>query len=371
MLSQHKKYPKNIINIKERYKFKNEFTIFKNKDKLVLELFTQLNLMLNSNITLTQSIELLLKSKQDNEIKSILLKIDEAIKTAIPIDIALVEHKKFLGETAILFLKLGIENGNIKESVDSLVELLNQNNINKNRFKDTLRYPLILIASLFVAIFMIFIYVIPNFKYIFKMLDGQLPLATKVLIQLDYIFQNYTILIFGGLFLVGVIIYKLYLMQKQQFDKLLILKIPIVSKLVKNYLFFKLFLSISIIVKSKFQFQTAIEHSKDIIENSYIKDIIKDILKQIKNGTSVATGFENSKLFDDVTIRLLHIAEQTNNYTEVLNDITNYHKQSFEKSIKNFSSVIEPVIVFIISLIVLWLILAVMMPIWNLSSSLQ
>ena len=327
--------------------------------------------MLNSNITLTQSIELLLKSKQDGEIKIILLNIDEAIKTALPIDIALGKHREFLGDTSILFLKLGIENGNIKESINSLVELLNQNNINKNKFKDTLRYPVILLGSLFVSIWMIFIYVIPNFEYIFKMLNGQLPTPTKVLIYIDYIFKNYAIFIVGTLLACGGVIYKVYKSKRLLFDKLLILNIPIFSKLVKNYLFFKLFLSISIIVKSKFQFQTAIEHSKNIIGNIYIKNIIKDILKQIKNGTSIANAFENSKLFDSLTIKLLHIAEQTNNYADILNDITNYYKKSFDKSVKDFSTIIEPLIVFIISLIVLWLILAVMMPIWNLSSSLQ
>ncbi len=327
--------------------------------------------MLNSNLTLTQSIELLLKAKQDIDIKSILILLNESIKTAKPIDIGLDKYRNFLGNTSILFLKLGIENGNIKESINSFVELLNQDMINKNKFKDTIRYPIILFISLLISIAMIFTYVIPNFEYIFKMLDGQLPTATKILIQIDYVFQNYSVYIFSIIILFSIIIYKLYKSKELLFDKLLITKIPILSNLLKNYLFFKLFLSISIIVKSKYQFQTAIEHSKNIIYNKYIKETIKDILKQIKNGSSIANAFENSKIFDDLTIRLLHVAEQTNNYNEVLNDITTYNKKSFHKSIKNFSSIIEPVMVFGISLIVLWLILAVMLPIWELSSSIN
>ncbi len=324
--------------------------------------------MLNSNLTLTQSIELLLKSKQDSDITLILILINEAIKTAKPIDIALNKYKYFLGSTSILFLKLGIENGNIKESINSLVELLSQDNINKNKFKDTIRYPMILIFSLFISIAMIFSYVIPNFEYIFKMLDGKLPQPTKVLIYIDHIVTNYSFFILLVILSILFILYKVYETKKLFYDRILVSKIPILSKLIKNYLFFRLFLSISIIVKSRYQLQTAIEHSKTIIENSYIKDIINDILKQIKNGNSIAKAFEQSELFDDLTVRLLYVAEQTNNYDEVLKDITSYHKESFLKNIKNFSSIVEPVIIFIISLVVLWLILAVMLPIWELSS---
>jgi len=61
---------------------------------------------------------------------------------------------------------------------------------------------------------------------------------------------------------------------------------------------------------------------------------MKKILYNIKNGLSIAQAFENSKLFDDLTIRLLYIAQETNNYEIVLNDIANYYQKSFENSMK-------------------------------------
>jgi len=98
---------------------------------------------------------------------------------------------------------------------------------------------------------------------------------------------------------------------------------------------------------------------------------MEEIFLNIKKGNSIAASFEKSLLFDDLTIRLLYTAEQTNNYEIILNNITLYYKQKFNESIKNFSSILEPIIIFIISLVVLWLILAVMLPIWNLSSIIQ
>lgn len=366
-------YPKNIIDIKEKHKinFNINIDFFPNNKKVIYELFSSLSIMLNSNLTLSQSINILLKTKQDKKIYDILKIIDDSLKNATDIDIALKKYKNFLGDSSILFLKLGIENGNIKESINSLVELLNQENINKEKFQDITRYPIMLLSSLVISIIMIFIYVIPNFEYIFTMLDGNLPTPTKALIFLNDIFKNYLYIIFIAIISFIFIFYQLYKSNKIYFDKIIIKKIPIISEVVKYYLFFRLFLSITIVVKSKYKFQIAIEHTKKILSNSYLKIKIDEVIKDIKNGLSIALAFEKTKLFDDLTIRLLYVAQESNNYEKVLEDITNYYKTNFNKSIKILSNRVEPIIIFFISLIILWLVLAVMLPIWNLSSVLS
>jgi len=83
---------------------------------------------------------------------------------------------------------------------------------------------------------------------------------------------------------------------------------------------------------------------------------------------SISQAFQKSQLFDSLTMKLLHTADHTNNYESILCDITNLYKKGFQKSLKNVSSVVEPVLILLISLVVLWLILAIMLPIWNLGS---
>ena len=327
--------------------------------------------MLNSNLTLSQSIELMLKTKQDNDIKDILVLLSDAINNGKCVENTLSKYKSFLGNSSILFLKLGIENGNIKEAINSLVELQLEDKISYEKLNDLIRYPMVLLVSLFISIWMIFIFVIPNFEYIFKMTNGDLPLSTEVLLWIKGILENHLLFIVILIISIIFLVYTLYLKYRYSFDKFIIMKIPIVSDLIKSYLFFRLFLSISIIVNSKYQFQTAIYHSKNIIKNLYIQKVMEKILIMIKNGNSIASSFESSLTFDDLTIRLLYIAEQTNNYESILNHISSYYKQKFKNSVKIFSSILEPSIIFLISLIVLWIIFAVMLPIWNLSSIIQ
>jgi len=360
--------PSNILKIKEIRNLNIRFSLFKNHKKEVLDFFTQLDIMLNANLTFSESIELLLESRQEEKIEQILQEIKKAITSSLSIEKALFKYERYLGKTAILFLKLGFENGNLKESIHSLVEILEEDINSTNSLNEVMRYPIILLASLCISIGMIFIYVLPNFEFIFDLLKDDIPLSTYILLMIKEILEKYTVLLM--IILVVFIFGILYLIRryKYTFDKIILLKIPLFSNMLQSYYFYRLFLSLSIIVKSKYQFQTAIVNSKNIVNNLYVQNVMQRITLQIKNGISISEAFKQSELFDSLTMKLLHIADSTNNYEGILTDITIQHKKRFHKSLKNFSSTIEPMLIFLISLIVLWLILAIMLPIWNLGA---
>jgi len=364
------KLPSNIVKITECRTFPS-FRLFNNDKKNILRMFEQLSIMLNANITLKEAIDLSLQNEEDKKIKMILLKIQQAITSAQSIDKALEEFKDILGVVPILFLKLGIENGNIKQSLNSLTQLLKEDMKIKTKFDDTLRYPKLLILSLLISLGMIFTYVIPNFEYIFTINQHNIPLATEILININNIFHNYFDFILLSLLGIILILFSLYRKFSFFFHTIIITKIPIVSEVLKNYYLYRFFLLISIIVNSKYQFQVAIQNSKSVIPNLYAKKMIQIIINDIKNGTSISQAFQKRNFFDSLTIKLLFVAEHTASYETILEDIAHYYKHKFQVSLKLFSSYLEPSIILIIASIVLWLMLAIMTPIWNMSSFLS
>ena len=361
-------FPTNIIKIRELKEFNLNMFSFRNSKKDVYEFFTQLDIMLGANLTFSQSINLLLDSKQEKKIEEIIRVIQQSLSSSISIENALFKYKVYLGETSLLFLKLGFENGNIKEAIHSLVEILEEDMKSSEKLTEVMRYPIILVISLCVSIGMIFLYVLPNFEFIFDLLQDEIPFSTYLLLSIKEIIDNYWLLIFIGVGLITLFISLLIKKYRYLYHKILLLKIPIFSKMIQSYYFYRLFLSMSIIVKSKYQFQVAINNSKNIVNNLYIEKMMDKVVLNIKNGISISDAFERSKLFDNLTMKLLNTADNTNNYEYILLDITVQYKKRFHKSLKNFSSTIEPMLIFIISLVVLWLILAIMLPIWNLGA---
>jgi type II secretory pathway component PulF len=170
--------------------------------------------MLNSNITLNESIELLLQTKQEKIIIQILKTIQNSIKTSQDITVSLQNYKYYLGETAILFLSLGIQNGNINQSINSLVQILQQDIKTSEKLKDTVRYPIILLISLFVAVSMIFFYVIPSFEFVFTLLKDDIPFSTQSLLFVKEFIDSYFYLISLFILFIVLVIYKLYFRYK-------------------------------------------------------------------------------------------------------------------------------------------------------------
>ncbi|MDC0932398.1 type II secretion system F family protein [Arcobacteraceae bacterium] len=201
-----------------------------------------------------------------------------------------------------------------------------------------------------------------------NLLKDDIPFSTYLLITMQEMFEKYWLVLSLSVVFFMVLVSMLIQKYRYMYDKSLLLKIPLFSKMIQSYYFYRLFLSLSIIVKSKYQFQVAISNSKNIVNNLYVQKMMERVLLDIKNGISISESFERSNLFDNLTMKLLNTADNTNNYETILSDITIQYKKQFHKSLKNFSSSIEPMLIFIISLVVLWLILAIMLPIWNLGT---
>jgi len=188
----------NIIKIKKHTK-ENKRSFLRNRKKEMLFFFKQLDLMLQSHMSFNEALELILETNLDSETKNLILALQNAVIQNYPIDTALNNYKKYIGETPLSFLKQGLENGTIKSSVHSIVVLLEKELEVVTSLSEKLRYPLFLILSLFTSVSIIFIYVVPSFEFIFSSLGETLPLSTKVLLSVNQFFTNYCFILYASL----------------------------------------------------------------------------------------------------------------------------------------------------------------------------
>ena len=367
-LKYDKDYPKNIINIKELKKldFKNLF--IKKDEEELLELFYEMSIMLKSKLQIKEIIELLLDIKFKKYTQEILVTINNALKNGHPIYKALTPYENHLGYLCILFFKLGEQNSNFQNSINSLYEILRETNNIKTKIKSTLRYPFILVFGLIIALILIFSIVLPQFEYIFNQFNNNLPYSTYILLKIRDFLSYHYITILVSIVIVYIIFKILQKRFQLLYDKYILLYIPFFSNMYRYLIFYKLFLSLSLIVKSKLQFTYALENTKEIVNNQFLIAKLDNILIDINNGISISKAFQQSNIFDNTTIRLLLTAQQTNTIEDTLDNLTIIHKEKLNKYISKFTSFLEPFLIFIISSIILWIVLAIMTPVWQLSS---
>lgn len=359
--------PLNVISI-ENITDKNYYISFRDTGEDIVLLFYEMSMMLESKLPIKDIIEVLLKSHKNGFKKDILETINTSLSDGQPIYKSLEVHKKTLGYLPILFFKLGEQNGNIRDSLSSLYELLKENQKLKENIKKSLRYPMILIASLIMSMSIIFAFVVPKFEHIFLQFGSNLPLSTTILLSIkDTIGEHYIKLIISILGIVGFFVYLIYRF-RYFFHKILFFHIPYFSKMYQYMTFYKLFLSIFLIMKSKNKFQDALIYTKDMTSNIFIEEQIRLIIQDINDGKSISDAFVNRSLFDEITTRLLIVGEATNRLEHILEDLQNINKKQLEKYTDNFVAFLTPFFVVLIAGVVLWLVLAIMTPIWELGN---
>jgi type IV pilus assembly protein PilC len=363
--------PKNIIKIKP-LKTMNDYlyTPFLYSDEIV-ELFNELNIMLNTHLSFDEAINILLESSSNNKRSEILLTIKLALENAQSFKTTLEKHKNFLGELPIVFLDMGINNANIQQSVNALSIILTNIQKTKKSFLSALWYPTILIITLLIAFISILTFVIPQFDSLFTQYGDNLPLATSSLLFIRYIFVHYyflMILAISSLIVLLIYIYKKY---RLKVDKIFILHIPLFSKVYRYFEVYKFLLSLYTLMKSNYPLQVSIHNAKLIVTNTYLIMKIEQIMQDLKNGISIHCAFKNTNVFDIMTIRLLMISEKSNTLIIILKDIVLVHKKHLDSYIKYFSASIGPSLILLIAGFVLWLVFALMLPMWDLGSVLN
>jgi len=368
--------PNNIIKIKElkKFNYKNIQQLSKANEEQIIELFIQLSIMLESNILLPDAIKILSKSIKNSFLQNILKDMNSALESGRPVYKALEKYEKDLDSIIIAFFKIFEQNGNIKPVISALATLLKIKMKNKRDLKTSLRYPIVVFVTFIFALGLIFSFVIPKFENIFLQYQMQLPVATIMLLGVKNFFINYSL----HTFVVVVILYFLTKFLTSKYDRLLLFKdeftikyFPIFGKLSKNYELYNFFVALDILLKSKYEFHLCMENASLLIKNKYLLARMSSINKYLKNGKSIAYAFEVTDLFDELVISLIRSGEAGNSIDISIQRLQIMYEKEFEKRVKNLTSVIEPLFFILISSLILWIMLAIFTPIWNMSEMLN
>jgi len=366
------KLPSNIINIKEIKKL-NSGSFFHTKktikEKVLINIFYELNLMLESNITLSDALDILIKNRKDKVVLEFLQTLKYSFSSSKIISQELSKFK--INYLVGSFLDISQSSGNIVANIKALSELLIEAHEIKKSFIKSITYPIILMISFFLSLISIFYFVIPKFKTIFEQTNAELPLATQMLLNVQYLFENYLIiLLIIVIFLISLFIF--FYKKDENFEyfihKIAINNIYLIKDIYLNMQLYKLFLFLDIMLKSKYEFHKSLISSKVLIKNKYLLDKMSIIDNLLQNGKGISFSFSKTEIFDDITLNLINTGEVSNSLDITVCEIKKIYKNRFNDKINLLTALIEPFFLVSIMSLILWIVLAVFMPIWDMGN---
>jgi type II secretory pathway component PulF len=244
----------------------------------------------------------------------------------------------------------------------------------RGKVKGALIYPAIIVTGMIGVALVMMIFVIPKLLSLYGEFGAsvQLPFATRVLIFLTGILTRFwpllLLLIVGGLY--GFQLYRKTPKGRKKVDEL-ILKIPIFGELQRQVIMAELTRSLSLMVGAGVSILEGLTISAEVVGNQVISDALKDASKQVEKGFPVAFAFaKHADAFPYILSQMVAVGEETGKMDEVLAKVSHVFEVESDQKVKALTASIEPIIMIFLGIGVGFLVIAVLLPIYNLTTQL-
>ncbi|WP_297813434.1 type II secretion system F family protein [uncultured Helicobacter sp.] len=341
------------------------------KTKEILSAFYELKLGLKAHLPLNLLLENLQNHTKNPLLSARFAKALFALNSGKPLSLSFKEA----GFSDFICSMLEI--GQKANMLDSAIEfiLLELKNMQKNRklLTKILLYPIFVLLVMMAVFLGITLFVLPQFEVLFMGINAPLPFVSKSLLFMRTLVLDYgwfSVIMLSGITLWIYRLYKTSLKFRYTIDRLC-LKIPYLGALLNYYQLSQFFLSFFYLYKSKVPLQIALEISSKSLTNEAIKQKSKGIFEAILRGIPIAKAFSTSGLLDNLSIQLLCSAQNEEGFLESLEVLLELHQEELSTRSETLLTLLEPLMVLILGALVLWLALAIFLPLWELPMQIQ
>lgn len=338
--------------------------------KQVSNLTRQLSTMMTSGLALTDALGLLKNQSAKN---SLMFEILDYTLTSVQggqsLADSLNKYKKVFGEAYIASIDAGEEGGVLEEVLEKLADNLEKQNDFASKVKGAMIYPVIVVIGMVAVVIIMMVFVIPKLLSLYGDFGADMPTSTKIMMSMSSFMTKFwifiPILVAGGflLFKVGGKNEK-FRLKLDDFK----LKIPIAGVLTQRNILSTTIRTMSMLLSAGIPLVDTLRIVANVSGNEIFNQAYLQIAERVQKGFSIANSFEETGIFPVVVNQMVATGEATGKLDEVLLRVADYFAAEAEQSVKSLTSAIEPLIMIVLGLGVAFLMVAVVMPIYNLTS---
>ncbi len=336
----------------------------------VVDMTRQLAIMLNSGLTIIDSLDILKRQASKPAYLKLIESIDSDVKAGTSFSSSLKKFPNQFNNLYIALVKAGEASGKLDEILVKLADTLEQERTFKSKIKGAMVYPAIVITAMGGVMFVMLTFVIPKLLEVYKEFNVKLPAPTVFLIFISDIFANYWYIILISIVATIFLLKKAYASAAGRLivDRV-ILRAPVVSKVVKVAALVDTTRTLSILIAAGVSILESLDIITETTSNVVYQNALRRIRQVIEQGGTLGGALEDAKIFPPIFVQMTSVGEQTGHLDETLGHLAKYFESESEIAIKAMTTLIEPAILIVLGVGVMFVVVAVITPIFSLSSS--
>ncbi len=332
----------------------------------------QLATMMHAGMPMMETINLVGSQMTKPVLKSAFHDLELAVSGGESLSAAMSRFPKIFSKLIVAFVESGEATGNMAESLEAAALQLDREDNLKRKVKAATTYPKIVIAACVGTIAVMIIVVVPVFSQVYRQLGSGLPGPTLLLIAISdlSIRFGWLILLLGG---IGAYFFRRYSETDSGRRRLdtISLKLPVLGLTFRKIAIARFVQTLSGALRSGVPVLQALQISGNMAGNTVIRDAVETATVKIREGSPIATELEKTGEFPMMVTRMLAAGENSGSLDTMLDEVNRFYDRDVEYSVDKLTRMIEPMMTMLVGGIVLVILLALYMPVFNLGKALH
>jgi type IV pilus assembly protein PilC len=340
------------------------------KDKIV---FTrQLSTLIGAGLPLAQSLNTVFEQTENKQLKSIIQEITASVEGGKTLYDSFSKHPKIFDPVFLALVGAGELSGTLDESLKRIANQQEKDAAVSSKIKGAMTYPLIVLFVIFgVLTFMLFT-VVPQVEKLYKDLKQQLPILTKIMVDLANFFARYWWIVF---IVLGIAIYFLIQYLKTESGQRMVdnikIKAPIFGNMFKKLYMGRLTRTGQTLLSSGVTMLDMLKITSKAVNNSVIENSILKAAEKVKGGKALSVALQPEPYILPLVPQMIKIGEQSGRIDEMMGKTAQVYEDELDEQVRTISTAIEPVLMVVLAIVAGGMVAAILLPIYSLVNSIS
>jgi len=335
--------------------------------KEVLMITRQFLAMLTAGFSIIKAFKVMGQKNRNRTLKKALLKIHDDIEQGQALWVALSQHPKVFSSIYINMIKAGEMGGTLETVLKNLSHHLEREQDINAKIKAASIYPLIITLMALLVIFFIISFIMPAFVSVFASAGAEIPLPTQLLLNLGLLLNKYWKALLLAIIAIALIlrIWKQTNMGKQFTDKYL-LRLPLWGTFLSRIIAAHFARIMAILLQAGIPILQALEVAAGVVGNEVVIQAIRQAGREISEGKSISVPLETAAIFDSMFTQMIAIGEESGSLDSMFAQIADYYEQEVLYKLNILLAAVEPVMIIFVAMLVTGIVIATILPVFDL-----
>lgn len=329
-----------------------------------------LSAMMKAGLALSRGLSIQERQTKNPALKKTLKSLIDEISKGSTLSAGMARFPKVFSPIFVSMVSAGEQSGGLSDALLVIGDQLEKSYLLKKKIKGALIYPAVVISTLFIIGVLMFIYVVPTLAATFKELNTELPTSTKVIMWIsDFLSNN---LLLGIAAVVGTIIAVVLLLRTKQGMRgleFVSFRLPVVGDLVRQSNAARTARTLSSLLASGVDMLEAINITKDVLQNSYYKEVMTTAGDRVQKGIPLSSVFAESNIYPLLVSDMVEVGEETGKLSDMLLNLALFYENEVDEATKNMSTIIEPLLMVFIGASVGFFAISMISPMYSVMSN--